>query len=115
MVRGTRWIRKGEAIARRTFGNPQQAYNPQEDGTVVYIEITDGPADWTAFFGCALEDVLWEGVTREPGCFVGVVLCNNQLGWTVVIPDDPAQLPPAVYQSLLDNVATDDREQRRRQ
>ena len=75
--------------------------NPPDDGTVVYLEATGDRAAWAAFFGCALADVLWEGVTRELGCFVGVALCSNQFGWTAVVRDYPDRLPPAVYQSLL--------------
>jgi len=80
-----------------------RAYDPENDGHVTMVERGDTVADVERALGAPLADVPWEGVTRDRGCFVGVVLSNNQYGRSFIFVD--AWLPEELRQSLLAHLA----------
>ncbi len=67
-------------------------YCPDNDGYVVVIESSDTGEEHRKLFGCLLDEILWEGVRLEAGVWIGVMLTNNQFGFTVIISDE-AWLP----------------------
>ena len=77
------------------------AYNPDTEGPVVLAELGDTDNDWRGLMGSTLSDALFEGATLEHGCFVAVVLMNNEYGYTIVVPDAP-WLAPASLARLID-------------
>jgi hypothetical protein len=77
------------------------AYDPETEGPVVLAERGDTDDDWRGLMGSALSDALFEGATIEHGCFVAVVLMNNEYGYTIVVPDAP-WLDPKSLARLID-------------
>ena len=76
-------------------------YDPDTEGPVVLAERGDTDDDWRGLMGSALADALFEGATLEHGCFVAVVLMNNEYGYTIVVPDAP-WLDPKALSRLID-------------
>ena len=71
------------------YTEPGETYNADDYGYIVLIE--DGDQDrpltdigWPEY---ALATIPWEGITREPGFFVAIVLCNDDYGLVFVIPE----------------------------
>ena len=76
-------------------------YNPDTEGPVVLAEMGDTDDDWRGLMGSTLSDAAYEGATLEFGCFVAVVLMNNEFGYTIVVPDAP-WLAPESLTRLID-------------
>jgi hypothetical protein len=77
------------------------SYDPDTEGPVVLADQGDTDDDWRNLMGCALSAALFEGATLEHGCFVAVVLMNNEFGYTIVVPDAP-WLAPESLTRLID-------------
>jgi hypothetical protein len=77
-----------------------QTYDPEDDGYTILIEGGDEEAV-AAEIGYPLSEALFEGVSREDGCFVGTVLHNNQYGYSLIFEDTP-KLDPAVRAKLVE-------------
>jgi hypothetical protein len=77
------------------------AYDPDSEGPVVLAEQRDTDEDWRNLMGCALSTAPFEGATIEHGCFVAVVLANNEYGYTIIVPDAP-WLAPESLARLID-------------
>ena len=76
-------------------------YDPDAEGPVVLAERDDTDDDWRGLMGCALSEAPFEGATIEHGCFIAVVLMNNEYGYTIVVPDAP-WLAPESLARLID-------------
>ena len=77
-------------------------YDPEDDGYVVLYSPDTTDLDAVELFGRAWTDACLEGVTfdEESGCFLTCVLCNNQFGYTIIVPD-AEWLDPAFREKLL--------------
>jgi hypothetical protein len=63
-------------------------YDPAEDGCVLLIEPGDRLEAIVQELGKPLHRLDWEGGWRgQNGCLCGLLLCNNQYGRTVMVPD----------------------------
>ncbi len=87
-----------------------ERYNPASDGSVVLMELTTTDEDANQLFGYSWADVPLEGVTydRETGTFLAVVLLNNQLAYSIIVPDMP-WLSPAFRANLITNLCGKER------
>ncbi len=85
------------------YANAGCTYDPEKEGPVVLAEMGDTDGDWRGLMGSSLSDALFEGATLEHGCFVAVVLMNNQFGYSIVVPDAP-WLDPKVLSRLIDTM-----------
>lgn len=81
-------------------------YDPDADGYVVLSDDTGDDPELARLLGRPFPEVLLEDVAhdRDAGCFVAVLLCNDQFGLTVLVPDTPALLA-RVREWLLSYVA----------
>jgi len=80
-------------------------YDPDRDGFVVVL---DQPGDDEALrhvIGCSFLEATLEGASYDPenGCFVAVVLSNNEFGLTLIVPDVPG-LDPRIRRKLIDEL-----------
>lgn len=68
-----------------------QSYNPDDDGHLVVVTPSDSDASLGLQLGRKWRESLFEGVDRdgEHGCFVVVILSNNQHAVSILIPDEP--------------------------
>lgn len=73
------------------YTTPERAYCPRDDGYVLLLEQQDSPESIPPELPGGLHHALFEGVMydRENGCFVAVVLRNNQFGLSIIVPDEP--------------------------
>ena len=83
------------------YADAGYTYDPDTEGPVVLAERGDTDDDWRNLMGCALSAAPFEGATLEHGCFVAVVLMNNQFGYTIVVPAAP-WLDPKALSRLID-------------
>jgi hypothetical protein len=89
-------------VSRRTWRlvHGRDGYDPEADGYVVLLEPRDlRLAALLPEVPVPLVEVPWEGVSRGPGLFHGVVLTSNQFAVDVVVPDEP-WLPRSVRATL---------------
>lgn len=104
-VQNARLPPKIHQVAMRSMRNLLDVYgpdyDPEDDGWVVVVTRYTSDQDAMALFGRPWADARLEGVTRdqESGCFLTCVLCNNQFGYTIIVPDAP-WLSPA-FRALL--------------
>lgn len=96
-------VRRAMATLVEISTYPGKTYSPEDDGQIVLIEPPDTEADQQAAFGYPLKDAPLEGVFRDGGCFVAVLLSNNQYGLSIVVPDEP-WLDPQLRASLEENL-----------
>jgi len=80
-------------------------YDPDTHGFVVVL---DQPGDDEALrhvIGCSFLEATLEGAAYDPenGCFVAVVLSNNEFGLTLIVPDVPG-LDPRIRRKLIDEL-----------
>jgi len=74
-------------------------YDPDDDGWTILIEGGD-EAEVAAEIGYPLAEALFEGVFRDDGCLIGVVLHSNQFGYSLVFVDSP-KLDPVIRATLV--------------
>jgi len=86
------------AMLVENFSTPEFPYDP-DDGYSVLIEESDTPETIADYFGQPLEDLIFEGVVYEHGCFITAVLWNDNGGWTLIMPDEE-WLPAPVRRRL---------------
>lgn len=80
-----RRVVKGFIDALAEYG---QTYAPEDDGWTLLIE--GGDEDEVAReIGYPIAEALFEGVFREDGCLISVVLHNNQFGFSLIFVDSP--------------------------
>jgi hypothetical protein len=101
-------VRNTVKTLTRNLTMPGHQYIPDEDGYAVLIEGVGDLQERPGTFGGPLEKVGWEGVFFDHGCFVGILLCNNEFGLNVVVPADAPWLAPAARQHLIDNMSDED-------
>jgi len=87
------------------YGGDDGPYDPYLHG---YVIVLDQPGDDEALrhvLGCSFLEATLEGASFDPrnGCFVAVVLSNNEFGLTLVIPDVPG-LDPRIRRKLIDEL-----------
>lgn len=70
-------------------------YDPDGDGFAVLVEEGDSEEAIRAVLGWSLLDAPLEGCVFERGCFVTVILRDNQFGISIIVPDAP-WLDPAL-------------------
>ena len=77
-------------------------YDPEDDGYIVLYSRETTDRDARDLFGRTWTDACLEGVTfdEESHCFLTCVLCNNQFGYTIIVPD-AEWLDPAFRAKLL--------------
>lgn len=63
-------------------------YCPDDDGYIVVIEKGDSEEEHRKLFGCPMDEIIWEGGRLETGVWIGVMLINNQFGFTIIIPGE---------------------------
>jgi hypothetical protein len=80
-----------------------QIYDPEQDGYLLILEKSDSEQSIQQLFSVGFYNILWEGFHKEHGCFVGVVLFNNQFALTVIVPDE-AWLNPLWRQVIISNM-----------
>lgn len=80
-------------------------YDPDADGWVVLIDQSTTNADARELFGKNWNEAPLEGVSfdRDTGTFLGVVVLNNSLAHSIVIPDGN-WLPAKFRAHLLENL-----------
>jgi hypothetical protein len=80
-------------------------YAPAEDGMVVLVEQSTIDEDARRLFGHTWAEAPLEGVSydRETGTFLVVVLLNNQLAHSIIVPDMP-WLSPAFRSHMTENL-----------
>lgn len=68
-----------------------QNYNPDDDGHLVVVTPSDSDASLGLQLGRKWRENLFEGIERDNkhGCFIVVILSNNQHAVTVLVPDEP--------------------------
>lgn len=66
-------------------------YIPDDDGHLVVVTPSDSDASLGLQLGRKWRESLFEGIVRDNkhGCFIVVILSNNQHAVTVLIPDEP--------------------------
>jgi hypothetical protein len=77
-------------------------YDPDDDGYVVLYSQDTTAQDAIELFGRTWTDACLEGVLfdKDSDCFLTCVLCNNQFGYTIIVPD-AEWLDPAFRAKLL--------------
>lgn len=87
-----------------------ERYDPLEDGIVALVDQSTTDDDAQRLFGHTWEETPLEGVSydRETGTFLAVVLLNNQLAHSVIVPDLP-WLSPAFRSNLMENLCGKER------
>lgn len=85
-------------------------YDPASDGSVVLLEQSSTDEHAQKLFGYTWADAPLEGVIydRETETFLTVVLLNNQLAHSIIIPDLP-WLSSAFRANLLENLSEKER------
>ncbi|MBT1073488.1 hypothetical protein [Pelotalea chapellei] len=85
-------------------------YDPANDGSVVLVEQITTDEDALLLFGHMWSNAPLEAVTydRETGTFLAVVLLNNQLAHSIIVPDMP-WISPAFRVNLLENLCGKER------
>jgi hypothetical protein len=91
--------RESLATLLASFAEAGMRYDPAVDGHIAVLEAADTDDTVRASLGYPLRDAVFEGVSRERGCFAAVVLHNNEFGITIVVPDAP-WLDPALRERL---------------
>ena len=96
-----------DAVANLTaaYADSGRPYDPDLDGFVVVLDDPGDNEGLRRVLGCPLLEATLEGVShdRECGCFVAVVLFNNDSGLPLIVPDAPG-LDVRVRAKLVDNM-----------
>lgn len=85
-------------------------YDPAADGRVVLVDQSTTDEDAQELFSHTWADAPLEGVTydRETRTFLAVMLLNNQLAHSIIVPDMP-WLSSAFRANLLENLSEKER------
>ena len=80
-------------------------YDPTEDGCVALVEQSSTDDHARQLFGHSWAEAPLEGVSydRETRTFLAVVLLNNQLAHSIIVPDMP-WLSPEFRANLMENL-----------
>jgi len=80
-------------------------YDPDLHGYVVVLDRAGDDEALRHVLGCSFLEATLEGASYSPenGCYVAVVLSNNEFGLTLVVPDVPG-LDHRIRRKLIDEL-----------
>jgi len=80
-------------------------YDPDLHGYVVVLDRASDDEALRHVLGCTFLEATLEGASYSPenGCYVAVVLSNNEFGLTLIVPDGP-DLDHRIRRKLIDEL-----------
>lgn len=89
-------------VMRNLLNAYGEDYDPDDCGYVVLIDHTTTNTHAVELMGRQWHEARLEGVTfsQDTGCFATCVLCNNQFGFSIIVPDEP-WLDPRFREALM--------------